>query len=240
MRTGCRGNRAIGVRPLLLVAAALLVTSTWLTARRAEVATAQVTPPDAPAAAATGDYVGSRACQTCHREAYERWESSLHIQMTRPVAEAAVLGDFSRAARLTAHGRSYVFGRRQGKPFVTVRAEGRAEQTYQVDYTLGAKRFQGYLSTLPDGRMYVLPVFWHVETRRWLDWKETTPIPDGAHDMKQIWNVNCFNCHATNLDRGFTRDHQVVPYRMDRARHRLRGVPRPRPGARRSGAGLGT
>ena len=52
-------------------------------------------------------------------------------------------------------------------------------------------------------RMYVLPVFWHVASGRWLDWKETTPIPDGAHDMKQIWNVNCFNCHATNLDRGY-------------------------------------
>ena len=51
--------------------------------------------------------------------------------------------------------------------------------------------------------MYVLPVFWHVEAKRWIDWKETTPIPDGAHDLKQIWNVNCFNCHATNIDRGY-------------------------------------
>ena len=70
--------------------------------------------------------MGSGACQACHRDAYERWQSSLHIQMTRPVAEATVLGDFSRDARLSAHGRSYVFGTRQGKPFVTVRAEGRA------------------------------------------------------------------------------------------------------------------
>ena len=51
--------------------------------------------------------------------------------------------------------------------------------------------------------MYVLPAFWHVETRRWIDWKEITPIPDGAHGLRQIWNVNCFNCHATNLAQGF-------------------------------------
>ena len=128
MRTGPR---------LLLVAAALLVTSTWLAARRAEDTTAQapVAGSAAPApAAAEGDYLGSRACQACHRDAYERWESSLHVQMIRPVAEAVVLGDFGRAARLNAHGRSYVFGMRQGKPFVTVRAEGRAEETYRVDY----------------------------------------------------------------------------------------------------------
>ena len=111
-----------------------------------------------------------------------------------------VLGDFSRGAQLSATAARIAFGTARASHFVTVRAEGRVRpRPIAVDYTLGAKRLQGYLSTLPDGRMYVLPVFWHVETRRWLDWKETTPIPDGAHDMKQIWNVNCFNCHATNL-----------------------------------------
>ncbi len=204
MRTGTR---------LLLLASALLVTSTWLTARRAEppappvaqVAAAIVASPASAAVEPTShsDYVGSQACESCHPDAFSRWKASLHIQMTRPVAEARVLGDFSKDARLSAHGRSYVFGTKQGKPFVTVRAPGNATQTYPVDYTLGSKRLQGYLSTLPDGRMYVLPVFWHVETKRWLDWKETTPIPDGAHEMKQIWNVSCFNCHATNLARGF-------------------------------------
>lgn len=196
MRTGFR---------ILLVAAAVLAASTWLAASRA----GQSATPPVPASAAiatpgpSADYVGSAACEPCHTEAYTRWKASLHIQMTRPVAEATILGDFSKGATLSAHGRSYEFGTRQGAPFVTMRAAGRSPETHRVDYTLGSKRFQGYLSTLPDGRMYVLPVFWHVETKRWLDWKETTPIPDGAHDLKQIWNVNCFNCHATNLDRGY-------------------------------------
>jgi predicted CXXCH cytochrome family protein len=51
--------------------------------------------------------------------------------------------------------------------------------------------------------MYVLPAFWHVENKRWLDWKELAPVPDGAHGLRQIWNVNCFNCHATNLKQGY-------------------------------------
>ena len=70
-----------------------------------------------------------------------------------------------------------------------------------MHYTLGAKRFQGYLSKLADGRIYVLPAFWHVETSQWIDFKEITPLPDGDHDFRQIWNVNCFNCHATNIAR---------------------------------------
>ncbi len=191
MRSGSR---------ILFGAAAILAASTWLAAGRAVPAvqrTATVT------SAPSSDYLGSAACESCHVDAYTRWKASLHVQMTRPVAEATILGDFSRGTTLAAHGRSHEFSTRQGQLFVTTRSTGRPAETHKVDYTLGSKRFQGYLSTLPDGRIYVLPVFWHVEARRWLDWKETTPIPDGAHDLKQIWNVNCFNCHATNIERGY-------------------------------------
>jgi predicted CXXCH cytochrome family protein len=191
---------------MLTVAAASLLATSWVAAHRdlqeapAPAAAVRVAP---SATSRSADYVGSEACQACHEDAFAKWKASLHIQMTRPVAATAVLGDFSGQATLSAHGRSYTFGRNGNTPTVTVRAGDRRAETHRVDYTLGSKRFQGYLSTLPDGRIYVLPVFWHVESGRWLDWKETTPIPDGAHDMRQIWNVNCFNCHATNLDRGY-------------------------------------
>jgi predicted CXXCH cytochrome family protein len=189
---------------LLSVAASVLAATAWVAASREVQLPAG---PAAPGAAAivsrSADFVGSEACQSCHQEAYAKWQASLHVQMTRPIAAATVLGDFSGRAAFTAHGRAYTFSRGSGAPTITVRAGDRPAETFRVDYTLGSKRFQGYLSTLPDGRMYVLPVFWHVESGRWLDWKETTPIPDGAHDLRQMWNVNCFNCHATNLDRGY-------------------------------------
>jgi predicted CXXCH cytochrome family protein len=188
---------------LLTVAASVLVATTWVAASRGAQVPAATTAPAVTAASRSAEFVGSEACETCHQEAYAKWKASLHIQMTRPIAAATVLGDFSGRATLAAHGRAYTFGRDSGTPTVTVRAGDRPAETFRVDYTLGSKRFQGYLSTLPDGRMYVLPVFWHVASGRWLDWKETTPIPDGAHDLRQMWNVNCFNCHATNLDRGY-------------------------------------
>ena len=123
--------------------------------------------------------------------------------MTKPVAEATIVGDFSEGTKFADHDRSYTFGRKDGKPFITIAFGSRPPETFTVDYTLGAKRYQGYLSTLPDGRIYVLPAFWQVSTRRWIDWKEITPIPDGAHDIRQIWNANCFNCHATNIVQGY-------------------------------------
>src|SRR2546422_8743631 len=42
----------------------------------------------------TGSYVGSQACQSCHESAYDTWRKTLHVQMTKPIAEARVEGDF--------------------------------------------------------------------------------------------------------------------------------------------------
>ncbi|HET9705820.1 MAG TPA: cytochrome c3 family protein [Vicinamibacterales bacterium] len=150
-----------------------------------------------------GEYLGSGACARCHDVEHTQWKNSLHIKMTKPVAEATIAGDFTDGTKFSDHDRSYTFGRKDGRPFVSVSFGGRPPETFTVDYTLGAKRYQGYLSTLPEGRIYVLPVFWHVASKRWVDWKEITPIPDGAHDIRQIWNANCFNCHGTNIVQGY-------------------------------------
>ena len=157
------------------------------------------------------EYLGSASCGRCHSPEYKAWQNSLHIKMTKPISEAEIVGDFRDGTKFADHDRSYAFGSTNGKPFITVTYGSAKPETFSVDYTLGAKRYQGYLSTLPDGRIYVLPVFWHIDSNRWIDWKELTPIPDGAHDIRQIWNVNCFNCHATNIAQGFdvaTRKYQ--------------------------------
>src|SRR5262249_16697265 len=130
----------------------------------------------ASAAAAPNAYVGSKACESCHQTAYDTWRRTLHVQMTKPIAEARVEGD--SGARFEANGRSYVTERRDGRYYIPISHNRRPAEKFEVHYPLGARRFQGYLSKLPDGRIYVLPAFWHNESRRWVDWKEITPIPD--------------------------------------------------------------
>ena len=157
----------------------------------------------APSPPQASSYVGSEACRRCHEPEYETWRQNLHVQMTKPIAEARVAGDFS-SAKLEAGDRRYSMERRGGRYVIAIARAGQPAESFPIDYTLGARRFQGYLSTLPDGRIYVLPVFWHSETQRWLDYREITPVPDDpSHDFRQIWNVSCVNCHATNLVRNF-------------------------------------
>jgi HEAT repeat protein/cytochrome c554/c'-like protein/doubled CXXCH motif protein len=155
-----------------------------------------------PDAASTA-YVGSGACQRCHEAQYDSWKRTLHVQMTKPIAEARVEGDFG-GAQFSQYGRSYTMETRDGRYFITIARDGRPPERFEVNYTLGARRLQGYLSKLADGRIYVLPIFWHNETKRWIDFKEITPIPDDPSlDLRQIWNVTCVNCHATNLAKNY-------------------------------------
>ena len=189
-----------------LIAAAALVLTLTVVLRATEAPAPAQAPspkPQARAEQTSSEYLGSQSCARCHDVEHTQWKNSLHIKMTKPVAEATIVGDFRDGTKFADHDRSYTFGTKNGKPFVSVSFGGRPAETFSVDYTLGAKRYQGYLSTLPEGRIYVLPVFWHVATRRWVDWKEITPIPDGAHDIRQIWNQNCFNCHGTNIVQGY-------------------------------------
>ena len=185
-----------------LLCAASITLMLTLALRASDTPPAQAQAPS-PKPQAVSDYVGSSSCERCHAKEHTAWKDSLHIKMTKPVAEATILGDFRDGTTFAGHDRAYTFGRKDGKPFVTVKFGQAPPETFTVDYTLGAKRYQGYLSRLPDGSIYVLPAFWHVEHKRWIDWKEITPIPDGAHSIRQIWNANCFNCHATNLAQGY-------------------------------------
>ena len=149
-------------------------------------------------------YTGSDSCRRCHEAEFESWKSTLHVQMTRPIGEARVTGDFKAGTRLDVPDRTYSMESRNGRYYISVARTGGAPEKFEVHYTLGARRFQGYLSRLSDGRIYVLPVFWHNESKRWVDYRTITPVPDDpSHDFRQIWNVTCVNCHATNLIRNY-------------------------------------
>ena len=190
-----------------LLAAAFLILLLTLAIRASDgtAELAQALTPSGPHALGI-DYLGSESCAKCHDVEHTQWKNSLHIKMTKPVAEATIVGDFREGTKFADHDRAYTFGMKNGKPVISISFGGRPPETFSVDYTLGAKRYQGYLSTLPEGRIYVLPVFWHVASKRWVDWKEITPIPDDAHGIRQIWNQNCFNCHGTNIVQGYQLD----------------------------------
>ena len=178
------------------------VRATGVGAQNAPGAAAAQSAPGAPAAqTALSAQTHYPACSTRHHvrryidritaaaaigEVYQQWRQSLHIRMTKPIAEATVVGDFSGVATLSDHGRSFEFGTADGKPFMRIAFGAANPETFHIDYTLGAKRYQGYLSMMADGRIYVLPAFWHVESRRWVDWKRSRRFPRRARSAADL------------------------------------------------------
>lgn len=147
-------------------------------------------------------FVGAATCATCHADVHQTWTGGRHSKMLQPATAAAVAGDFSTKS-VTLRGARFVFGRDGdrftiGGPFPTSR-----EQTHRVDYTLGSRRVQHYLTKLPDGRIVVLPPTWDVLRREWFHNLEIVNPDEATRNPVQVWNSNCFGCHVSGQEKGF-------------------------------------
>jgi predicted CXXCH cytochrome family protein len=150
-----------------------------------------------PATPATGQFVGSEACGTCHRATYERWRKTRMANILQDVKARpeAVLGDFSTP-----------------NPLVTF---GIAD----IAFTYGSRWKQRYFTKVGDD-YFVFPAQWDVNNRQWRaynpeEWwaehyprdqmqRPTGPLCDGCHATNYNlqtktpteWNVGCEKCHG--------------------------------------------
>jgi hypothetical protein len=156
-----------------------------------------------PVCAAGGPtYVGAAACAKCHAEVHRKWTSSRHSKMVQPATDSAVKGDFTRR-QLTLRGGTYLLRRQDGVYYITESYLTGKPQEHRVDYTLGNRRIQHYLTTLPSGRVIVLPPSWDILRK---DWFHSFDIddPDETSDvMVQVWNKNCYSCHVSREEKNF-------------------------------------
>jgi predicted CXXCH cytochrome family protein len=122
--------------------------------------------------------------------------------MLQPAAAGIVSGDFSRGV-VTLRGTRFVLAR-SGDRFTIAGAFPTArEEVHRVDYTLGSRRIQHYLTTLPDGRIVVLPPTWDVERGEWIHNLDIVNPDEATRNPVQVWNTNCFGCHVSGQDKGY-------------------------------------
>ena len=157
-------------------------------------------PPPPPAATATAKtFVGSAACDSCHRDVYTRWKETL---MANVVVDPA--SSRRRAGRFL-HAES-----------------ARDLSKEDVAFIYGTKWKQRYFTKRGDD-YFVFPAQWDVRAKTWrryyvepgTDWwaehypadqmqRPTGPLCDGCHSVnydiktKTVteWNVGCEKCHG--------------------------------------------
>ena len=102
-------------------------------------------------------YTGAEACATCHPIAYKEWHGSLHRRSMQVPSVETVRGDFTQNNTYTYGGMtSRMFVRDETYFMETDGANGK-RGVYPVEYAIGDRDTQWYLTTLEGGRIQVLP-----------------------------------------------------------------------------------
>jgi predicted CXXCH cytochrome family protein len=155
-------------------------------------------------------YAGAAACGHCHVEQQKKWSGARHSKMVQPATRSAVQGDFARGA-LILRGQNYAVAQRGGVFYITESVLLGRPQEHRVDYTLGNRRIQHYLTTLPDGRILVLPPSWDILRKQWFH-NFDIGDPDESGDVEvQLWNKHCYSCHVSQQAKNF--DPEKVEYK---------------------------
>ena len=163
-----------------------------------------------PPHSARDGFVGSAACLECHGKKRAGWQSSWHARALAHGSRASIVGNFANAH--FAGSSSAAWMRRSGDA-ATMRTRGPdgALADFAVDWVIGGKRMQDDVTVFPDGRWQVLPVYYQVTQRRWVDYTESKegPLqPDHPFywtNLRRMANRECLDCHTTGLVVTFDR-----------------------------------
>jgi predicted CXXCH cytochrome family protein len=155
----------------------------------------------APAAAVPG-YAGASACVNCHANEHRVWAQSRHSKMVQPATTAGVIGDFSRG-RMVLRGERYAVRQANGGFYMTESYLFGKPQEHRVNYTLGNRRIQHYLTTLADGKIIVLPPTWDAVRKEWFHAADIDDPEEAPGVLVQVWNKNCYSCHVSQEQKNF-------------------------------------
>jgi cytochrome c553 len=185
-------------------------------------------------------FVGSAACADCHADQYRPWQGSQHALAMQAATEESVLGDFS-GVKFPHMGVTSEFFRRDAAFMVRTDGPDGRLVDYKVKHTFGIYPLQQYLLELPGGRLQALSIAWDARPReaggqRWFHLYPGERIErrDELHwtRRQQNWNFMCADCHSTNLQKNYDASYRHLCHELERDQRRLRGLPRPRIGAR--------
>jgi Tfp pilus assembly protein PilF len=161
--------------------------------------------------ALAAQYVGSKACASCHVNEASAWQKSQHHDAMAQANEQTVLGNFNNA-KFTYAGLTSTFFKRDGKWFVNTDGRDGKLADYEIKYTFGVSPLQQYLIEFPDGRLQALSIAWDARQKkeggqRWFHLypKERITHEDELHWTRpaQNWNFMCADCHSTDVRKNY-------------------------------------
>ena len=159
---------------------------------------------DAAPKAPRATYIGSERCADCHEKEHAAWKTSWHARALAVATPRSIVGNFANGHYAGSSSEAWMT--RAGN-VSTMRTHGAAGELtpFRVDYVIGGKRMQDAVTVFPDGRWQVLPVYFHVADRSWVDYTEakqgplTPEHPFYWTNARRMANHECLDCHTTAL-----------------------------------------
>ncbi|MGA7410794.1 MAG: cytochrome c3 family protein [Bryobacteraceae bacterium] len=174
-------------------------------------------------------YAGSETCIQCHRREFDSWRDTGMAKMLRPFSAEDIMGDFRPGTEFRNElGDQIVRMGDDGRPFFDIVGQDGHWHKYRVDYTIGSKWQQGYVTKLPDGRMQVLPIEYNKLQQKWVNyWKQIDPPGSVRANVQRFpellpatnYQLNCAICHTSQLKTAATDEEG-----MKHAQYREPGV----------------
>lgn len=152
---------------------------------------------------AARQYVGDKTCAQCHANVHQQSAASVHSKILRAATPLTVQGDFTRQTSFQLGGSSYSLQRRGAAYFITESDLSGKPWQHRVDYVLGGRRVQQFLTTLPDGMIAVLNPTWDSVRKKWISSRDAHNPEESSRDPVQAWNQACFGCHVSGEQKNF-------------------------------------
>ncbi|HEY5945131.1 MAG TPA: multiheme c-type cytochrome [Kofleriaceae bacterium] len=149
-------------------------------------------------------YIGSEQCGDCHEKEYAGWKKSWHARALATAKPKAIVGNFANAHYAGSSTEAWM-KRKGGVSTMRTRGADGELADFTVDYVIGGKRMQDDVTVFPDGRWQVLPVYFHVGDRSWVDYTEakqgalSPEHPFYWTNARRMANHECLDCHTTAL-----------------------------------------
>ena len=128
--------------------------------------------------------------------------SGRHSRMIQRATAASVKGDFAAGA-IMLRGRQYSVRARGGEFFIAESELGGRQQEHRIDYTLGSRRIQHYLTTIDHGKIVVMAPSWDVQRREWFHNTDIIRPDEDDRLVVQQWNKQCVGCHVSRQEQHY-------------------------------------
>ena len=158
----------------------------------------------------SSEFVGAKACQSCHQKEYSQWQGSHHDMSMKHADENSVLGNFNNTEFIS-NKEINRFYKKASQYWVNIKGADGKFHDYQIKFTFGYEPLQQYMVEFDDGRVQLIPFAWDSRSKaeggqRWFNLYPDMTAPYQEFfwtNTGQNWNYMCADCHSTNVDKNY-------------------------------------